>query len=153
MRIMLKSLCSTLLLAIALGVGVASAGETVEAPASCKHCRMDRTMFSHSRMLVTYADGSSAGTCSLNCVTTEKKQAKSKEIISLQVADYNTKQLIDARTAAWVVGGSKRGVMTAVAKWAFARKQDASNFVRQNGGKLATFKEVSELSVKEPQQQ
>jgi nitrous oxide reductase accessory protein NosL len=55
------------------------------------------------------------------------------------VADYYTKELMNARTAAWVVGGNKNGVMTAVAKWAFAREEDALKFIAENGGVINSF--------------
>lgn len=118
-----------------------AAEKSVEAPADCKHCGMNRTKFSHSRMLVTYSDNS-AGTCSLNCVAVEMKKNKDKTVKSLQVGDYDSKKLIDAKTATWVIGGKKKGVMTQVPKWAFAEKSFAVKFVKENGGKLATFDEA-----------
>jgi len=121
----------------------------VEAPAQCKYCGMDRTVFAQSRMVVTYTDGSSSGTCSLNCVVADMRQAKDKKVKSLQVADYRTKKLIDAKTATWVMGGKKQGVMTQVAKWAFADKKGAGAFIKANGGKLATFNEVLKATEKE----
>lgn len=38
------------------------------------------------------------------------------------VGDYNTKRLIDAEKAVWVIGGGKQGVMTKRAKWAFEKR-------------------------------
>lgn len=121
---------------------VCFAAETkVEAPADCKHCGMNRTKFAHSRMLITYKDGST-GTCSINCVAIDLKANAGREVKKTEVGDYESKKLIDARTATWVIGGSVRGVMTPVAKWAFAEKGSAEKFVRKNGGKLATFAEA-----------
>jgi nitrous oxide reductase accessory protein NosL len=34
------------------------------------------------------------------------------------------------------------GVMTKRAKWAFEKKEDAEKFLKENGGKLASFDEV-----------
>jgi nitrous oxide reductase accessory protein NosL len=82
-------------------------------------------------------------------VATELKESK-KEVKSFQVGDYNTKKLIDAKTATWVIGGSKQGVMTKVAKWAFAEKKAADAFIKANGGKLATFDD--ELKAAEMEQ-
>jgi nitrous oxide reductase accessory protein NosL len=65
------------------------------------------------------------------------------------VADFNTLKLIDARTATWVIGGKERGVMSNVPKWAFATKQAAEAFIRDNGGRLATFDEALALAKKE----
>jgi nitrous oxide reductase accessory protein NosL len=126
------------------------APEKVEAPDACVHCGMDRTKFGHSRMIVTYTDGSSAGTCSLNCVGTDLlKGGKDKTVKSYQVADLTSKKLIDAKTATWVIGGSRKGVMTPVPKWAFADKGDAAAFAKVNGGKLATFDDAMKAMQKE----
>jgi nitrous oxide reductase accessory protein NosL len=144
----MKKLWISVLLIMSLGT-VCMAADKVEAPAECKHCGMDRTKFAHSRMVVTYVDGSSTGTCSINCVVIDMKESKTKEVKSFQVADYNTRKLIDARTAAWVIGGSKRGVMTPVAKWAFADKKDAEAFIMANGGKPATFDDALKAAEKE----
>jgi copper chaperone NosL len=100
-------------------------------------------------MIVTYEDGSSSGTCSINCIVTDMMAAKGKTVKSFQVADYNTRKLTDAKTAAWVIGGSKKGVMTPVAKWAFADKKDADAFIKLNGGKPATFDEALKATDKE----
>lgn len=125
-----------------------AAEKSVEDPADCKHCGMNRTKFSHSRMLVTYSDGS-AGTCSLNCVAVDLKANKGKEVKSFQVGDYYSRELIDARSATWVIGGKKKGVMTQVPKWAFSDRSAADKFIRENGGKLATFDEALAAAEKE----
>ena len=136
----MKQIWIAVLLVLSLGT-VCLAADKIEAPDSCKRCGMDRTKFAHSRMAVTYTDGSSTGTCSINCVVTDMKES-GKEAASFQVADYNTKKLIDAKTAVWVIGGTKKGVMTRVAKWAFAEKKDAEYFIKANGGKLGSFDET-----------
>jgi nitrous oxide reductase accessory protein NosL len=145
----MKKLWIAVLLVLSLGTVCCAAESKVEAPDACAKCGMDRTKFGHSRMIVTYEDGTSAGTCSLNCVVTDMKAAKGKTVKSFQVADYNTRKLVDAKTAAWVIGGSKRGVMTPVAKWAFADKKDAAAFIKANGGSAATFDEVLKAAEKE----
>lgn len=108
----------------------------------CLYCGMDREKFSHSRMLVTYADGTSVGTCSINCVVIELKAHKGKTVRLIEVGDYATKKLIDAEKAIWVIGGDKRGVMTSIPKWAFAKKEAAEEFIGKHNGTLATFKEA-----------
>ena len=60
----------------------------------------------------------------------------------LQVGDFNSKNLIDAETAFWVIGGNRRGVMTTLPKWAFEKKADAERFIMENSGTLATFDEA-----------
>ncbi|MDA8428012.1 MAG: nitrous oxide reductase accessory protein NosL [Geobacteraceae bacterium] len=144
----MKKLWISILLVLSLGT-ICLAATKVEAPDSCKQCGMNRTMFAQSRMIVTYTDGSSAGTCSLNCVVTDLKAARGKKVKSFQVADYNSKKLINAKTATWVIGGSKPGVMTRVAKWAFADKLAAEAFIKLYGGKKASFKEALKASEDE----
>jgi nitrous oxide reductase accessory protein NosL len=62
--------------------------------------------------------------------------------IRVSVADYNSKALLDVDQAVWVVGGSKKGVMTAKAKWAFADRSAADKFIQAYGGSIATFDEA-----------
>ena len=49
------------------------------------------------------------------------------------VQNYMSKHVlqIEAETAYWVIGGSKMGVMTARAKWAFESKESADAFMKQ----------------------
>lgn len=122
---------------------VAAAGlEDVKGSPSCKYCGMDREKFGFSRMLITYDDGSTVGTCSLHCVATELALSIDKTPVSIQVADYGTRQLIDAEQAVWVLGGDQGGVMTARAKWAFADRAAAEAFVKENGGSIVSFDEA-----------
>lgn len=119
-----------------------------EIPA-CKHCGMDRETFAHSRMLIDYSDGSSVGTCSLHCTAVDLALNLDKTPNMIQIADYGKKILINAETATWVIGGSKPGVMTRNAKWAFANKADAEKFQKENGGRLAGFDETLEAAYKD----
>jgi copper chaperone NosL len=127
----------------------AIAAEQVEPPGECKQCGMDRVAFAHGRMMILYADGTSAGTCSLNCAAVEMKLNKGKKVKALKVADYTTKRLVDSRTAVWVIGGSKDGIMTEIPKWAFAGKSAAERFVKENGGRIADFNEALNLALRE----
>lgn len=138
-----------MLMFLVVSGAVAIAADKVENPRPCKQCGMDRVAFSYSRMLILYADGTSVGTCSLNCAAVEMKENKGKKVKSLKVADYYSRKLIDARTAAWVIGGSKQGVMTAIPKWAFSKKTDAQKFAGENGGRVTTFDETLNLALRE----
>lgn len=145
----MRKLWIAVLLVLSLGTTCLAAETKVEAPDACVHCGMDRTKFGHSRMVVSYTDESSTGTCSLNCVVTDMSKNKGKTVKSFQVADYNTRKLTDAKAAAWVIGGSRKGVMTPVAKWAFADRKDAEAFIKANGGKPASFDEALKAAEKE----
>ena len=116
---------------------------------ACKYCGMNREMFAHSRMLIEYDDGTSVGTCSLHCVSVDLALNLDKAPKAIQVGDYGTKGLINAETAFWVIGGSKPGVMTKNAKWAFANKADAEKFQKEYGGRIAGFDEALEAAYKD----
>jgi nitrous oxide reductase accessory protein NosL len=116
-----------------------AAAEDVTKNPSCKYCGMSRDKFAHSRMLVEYDDGSVTGTCSIHCAATELANAIDKDPVSIKVGDYNTKELIDAEKATWVIGGDVAGVMTSRPKWAFAGKADADAFISANKGALSNF--------------
>jgi copper chaperone NosL len=68
---------------------------------------------------------------------------------AVMVGDYNTKALIDAEKATWVLGGSKMGVMTRNAKWAFLQKGDAEKFIGQNGGKIFSYDEAMKAAYED----
>jgi nitrous oxide reductase accessory protein NosL len=133
---------------LVVGATFTCAATKVEPPAECAQCGMNRTAFAHSRALVEYQDGRKSGTCSINCAIVELNKNPNRKLKSLKVADFGTKKLIGATTAFWVIGGNVDGVMTPVPKWAFARNLDAQLFVKEYGGWLAPYKEVSE-AVKE----
>lgn len=142
---MRKSKMVNLVLAVSVvlaGVAFAAAVSDIDAHKSCKYCGMDRGMFNFSRMLVEYEDGSAAATCSLHCMSVELANSIDKTPKLIQVGDFNTKQLINAEKASWVIGGTKPGVMSKRGKWAFAKKEDAEAFIKTNNGSLTTFEEA-----------
>jgi copper chaperone NosL len=126
----------------------AFANDAKEIPA-CKYCGMNREMFAHSRMLIEYDDGTVVGTCSLHCAALDLALNLDKTPKSIRVGDFGTKELIDAETAVWVIGGNKPGVMTRNAKWAFAKKEDAEKYQKENGGDIAGFDEALEAAYRD----
>jgi nitrous oxide reductase accessory protein NosL len=118
---------------------IAQAQEDIQKHPSCKYCGMDRGQFAYSRMFIEYDDATTVGTCSIHCSALDLALNIDKTPKTIQVGDYNTKNLIDAEKAVWVIGGSKMGVMTKRAKWAFAKKEDAEKFSKQNGGAIVPF--------------
>jgi nitrous oxide reductase accessory protein NosL len=129
-----------LLLAVLLAVPAVAAEQpdVTEFP-SCKYCGMDRAKFAHSRMLVEYDDGSRVPTCSLHCTAVDLANNLNHAPVSLQVGNMISHELLDAQTAMWVVGGSRPGVMSGRAKWAFADREQAEKFVAEAGGTVDTF--------------
>lgn len=133
-----------LLVLLLLACATLGAAEVIEKPKECSQCGMDRD--AQSRILITYADGTIVGVCSLHCAANDMKQNRDREVRLLMVADYQTGELIDARTATWVVGGKKQGGMNVPAKWAFVSKKDAETFVKEDGGEISTFDQVMILA-------
>jgi copper chaperone NosL len=123
--------------------------EDIQNHQSCKYCAMDRGQFAHSRMEIAYNDASVVATCSIHCAAVDLALNIDKTPKSLMVGDYNTKNLINAEKAFWVIGGNKPGVMTHRAKWAFENKNDAQTFITQNGGKMASFDEAMKASYED----
>ena len=109
---------------------------------SCPLCGMDRKKFDYSRMYIIYEDGSTFGTCSLHGAVIDLALKIDVVPKSIMVADYNTRNLIDAEKAYWVIGGDRMGVMTKRAKWAFKEKKDAEEFIKKNKGKPGNFQEA-----------
>ena len=107
----------------------AFAQEDITKHKACKYCGMDREKFAHSRMLIEYEDGPGVGTCSIHCAAIDLATNIDKTPKVIWVADYKTKELIDVEKAVWVIGGSKIGVMTKNAKWAFGKSEEAKAFV------------------------
>jgi nitrous oxide reductase accessory protein NosL len=144
----MKNIVTLSFLVLLLTTSFAGAMATGESP-KCEKCGMDRTAFAHSRMVVIYADGTTVGTCSLHCAAEELRQNRDKPVRSLMVADYSTKELVDAGSATWVVGGKRHGVMTALAKWAFAKTEGARSFVSENGGEVTPFDQALKAATLE----
>lgn len=124
------------------GDGLAYAQSDLERHPACMYCGMNRAQFAHSRMLVTYEDGTEAALCSLHCAAIELVVHVDKTPTLVQVGDYDSKKLIAAEQAAWVLGGDAPGVMTKRGKWAFESKAGAERFVQRQGGRLATYVEM-----------
>jgi copper chaperone NosL len=129
--------------------GMAFAQEDVKKYPSCKHCGMDRGAFAYSRMLIEYTDGTAVGTCSIRCAAVDLALNKGKTLKAIMVGDYNSKALIDARKAIWVIGGKKTGVMAERAKWAFGQETDAERFIAENGGKIASYDVAMKAAYKD----
>jgi copper chaperone NosL len=121
----------------------------IDAHRDCVHCGMDRKAFGYSRMLVQYEDGASVGLCSLRCAAVELEANKNHKVKAVFVADRDTRTLINVEKAVWVLGGNKKGVMTMLPKWAFESRDAADKFLKEYGGKIASWSEALEAARKE----
>ena len=86
--------------------------------------------------------------CSVHCAAVELSLKLDKTPNSIQVGDYNTKKLIDAEKATWVIGGNKPGVMSKNAKWAF-EKGRMQRLISGNGGTIATFDQAMKAAYED----
>jgi len=125
------------------------AQEDIAKHKSCKYCGMDREKFAFSRVLIEYEDGSTVGACSIHCAAIDLATNIDKTPKTIWVGDYTTKELIDAEKAFWVIGGSKMGVMTKNAKWAFGKSEDAKEFVAANGGEPGAFDQAMKAAYED----
>jgi len=116
---------------------------------SCPFCGMDRKQYAHSRMLIEYAETGTTGVCSIHCAASEISINRANTLVSMRVADYPTRNLILAEKAFWVIGGNKAGVMTKRAKWAFKEKEEAERFIKENGGRHATFHDAMKATFED----
>ncbi len=116
---------------------------------SCPYCGMDRQKYARSRVLTTYDNKSVVGFCSIHCAAAQLTVELDKSPLTIEVGDYKTHKLIDAEKAFWVIGGSKPGVMTKRAKWAFATKKCADKFIKEFGGEHATFDQAMEATYQD----
>ncbi|MGB9082637.1 MAG: nitrous oxide reductase accessory protein NosL [Desulfuromonadaceae bacterium] len=133
------TICFIMLALLSITVPAVSAGSDIDDFRSCSQCGMDRKAYGYSRVIVTYKDGRTAGVCSLHCAVTDIDADKKRDVASVMVADRDSRVLIHAEKAVWVMGGRKRGVMTQRAKWAFASQEAAQSFVDSNGGQIITW--------------
>jgi hypothetical protein len=134
-----KVLIFSMMVFVLAGFSIVFAQDDIAKHPACPLCGMDRAKFAHSRVLVEYDDGSTYGACSVHCAAIDMIVNIDKAPQAVMVGDFNTKQLIDAEKAVWVIGGKKMGVMTKRAKWAFADEAAAQSFITQNGGDRADF--------------
>jgi copper chaperone NosL len=148
---MKKVIIATFLLGMALMLVSTSlfADDDVSKHKACPHCGMDRGQFAHSRMLVVYDDGAEIGLCSLHCAAIDLAINIDKTPKMIYVGDFNTKKLIDAEQAFWVIGGNKPGVMTKRAKWAFEKKTDADAFIAKEGGTISNVDQAISASYED----
>lgn len=136
---MIKILSLAILILVCFCIPALSADQDQVDHPSCSYCGMHRVKFAHSRMLIEYDKGAAVGTCSIHCTAVEFANAIDRMPKAILVGDLNTKQLIDAEQAIWVLGGKRQGVMTKRAKWAFADKAAAEAFIAKQGGEIVDF--------------
>ncbi len=121
----------------------------LQAHPECKYCGMDRRKFDFSRMLLAQKDRSVSGTCSIHCTAIDLALNYEKPPVFIGVGDYVTRKLINAQDAYWVIGGDRPGVMSIRGKWAFEKRKDAADFVKEHGGTIRAFDDALQAAFED----
>jgi len=114
----------------------------------CDNCMMKVFEDSPYRVTATYSDGTTKSLCSLFCGSIERERAEG-ETVELTVVDYNTGEKLKAEDAVWVEGGDIRAMMSDEPRVAFKDRASAGKFVEEHGGRIVSFDEVYDNTVKE----
>ncbi|MEA3372996.1 MAG: nitrous oxide reductase accessory protein NosL [Campylobacterota bacterium] len=109
----------------------------------CPNCGMNLVKFYKTSHAMKQKDGSIHQYCSIHCLA----EANDEITPDTKVVDVNTLKFIDAFTATYVVGSSKKGTMTMNSKYAFTTKAEAEAFAKANGGKVMGFAEAVQLAA------
>ncbi len=115
----------------------------------CPYCGMSRKMWSHTRHLIQYDDGTAEGTCSIRCVAVafaiNLDRGPKKIWVGDAGSDAKIKPLIEVEKATYILDPNKMGTMTHRRKWAYA---DAAK-AKATGAKTVTFDEALQAAYED----
>jgi len=114
--------------------------------ASCSQCGMKLPMFYKTNHAAKNAKGEIKQYCSIHCLVDHKHSEKTS---NEKVVDAGSLKFIDAKTAYYVVGSNKKATMSKTSKYAFALKENAEAFAKENGGKITDFKNAMDIAKKD----
>lgn len=110
---------------------------------SCSICGMHLPTFYKTNHALIFNDGKALQFCSIHCLVETIEYRLSKEekasITEIKAVDALSAEMIDAKTAHYVIGSKKPGTMSMVSKYAFKEKADAEAFVKEFGGDVTDF--------------
>lgn len=119
----------------------------------CPNCGMYLPKFYKTTHAVELNDGTHRQYCSIYCLVEEMEltvlRGKHDTIKQILVVDVPSLKYVDAKTATYVVGSSKKGTMTTTSKYAFANADDAKEFAAQNGGEVTDFDTAYNIALKD----
>lgn len=107
-------------------------------------CGMTLNNFYKTNHAATY-NGKELQFCSIHCMV-EDIEVNGKKLTNFRAVDNVTLKFMDSNKLFFVVGSKKPGTMSVVSKYAFSKKELAQKFVKENGGKIMSFKEVYALT-------
>jgi len=120
----------------AVPAGQATILQEGKAKMFCPECGMTLPMFYKTNHAAT-VDGKVKQYCSLHCIVEDTQ--KGSKLTDIKVVDVTSLKFIPVEKATYVVGSGKKGTMTMVSKYAFAKKADAQAFAKANGGKVVDY--------------
>ncbi len=112
----------------------------------CPTCGMTLPMFYKTNHAANHA-GHTEQYCSLHCLA-ETNMKNNNSLKDIKVVDAKSLKFVDATSAFYVVGSSKKGTMTMLSKYAFANKSDANAFAKEFGGEVKNFDETYKIASK-----
>ncbi len=112
----------------------------------CPSCGMTLPMFYKTNHALTH-NGHVKQYCSIHCMV-EDHVKNGVKLNNPQVVDVTSLKFIPVKDATYVVGSEKKGTMSMVSKYAFAKRSDAQKFADKFGGKLMNFDGAYKVAVK-----
>ena len=113
----------------------------------CPICGMNLKKFYKTSHAAITKDGQKRQYCSMRCLLVDMKTHQIDKN-SIKVVDVISQKLIPAKQAYYVVGSKIKGTMSKISKLAFAKKDDALNFIKKYGGKLMSFEQALNIAKK-----
>jgi nitrous oxide reductase accessory protein NosL len=107
----------------------------------CPVCGMSIKNFYKTSHTSTLENGTPRQYCSIRCLAKDKEEYGIDEN-KIKVIDAKHEKLIDAKKAFYVIGSKVKGTMSMTSKLAFEKELDAKEFIKQYGGKIASFAEA-----------
>jgi mono/diheme cytochrome c family protein len=107
---------------------------------------MNLKMFWKTSHWLTFSNGTRVGYCSIHCAS-KVYQERPTEIDGWEVADFDSKRLVNARKAHFLVGSDLPGTMTPVSKLAFASREVAEKYQKTHGGSIGTLDDAIKAAV------
>lgn len=118
----------------------------------CPNCGMYLPKFYKTNHAAQLDDGKVIQYCSLYCLVeqfeiTEFRGQKDR-LKQVMVVDVPSLKFIDAKTAYYVVDSKKPATMGIMSEYAFAHKEDAEKFLKENGGTIMNYEDAYKNAVK-----
>jgi len=107
----------------------------------CHICGMWIDLYMKTRHVAVHRDGSRVSFCSIAC-TSKYLREHGGSVVKVMAADYLSRELIDARAAAYLSGSDVQGVMTYTSRIAFSSRQEAERFRKEHGGSVIDFQKA-----------